>query len=465
MDSNTFLLHRSKVKLKYIRFFLLTLIANISFLSTSLSQNFSNLTVNEAISFALKNNKNIQIKELDSKFYSAQTDEVIATGLPQININSKFDDNLVIATTLLPGEVIGQKAGTYIPVKFGTPYNMNFGVDVNQLIYSHSYWTGIKASKAAQELASLSTNVSKEELAYNISVIFYSALITQKQIEILKNNIEKLKQLEDITKVSEDNGVLTQIDVDRISVSKTNTETDLQNAQTGLNQQLNMLKLFMGLESDKDIKIKSDLESSEVNNKINMDNEFLSNRNDVKLLDKQIELLNLEKDAVNAGYYPSLSANFRYYMNAMRNEFDFFSGGDWFKSSSIGISLNIPIFDGFSKSAKSQQSDIKIQKAKLQSDFMKTSISMDVQIAKEKLDNSRKSLNTIKLNMDLANSIYGQTQLKYSQGATVFSDLISAETSLKDSQNNYIKSLLNVMIAQIDLRKADGTLLSSIKEN
>jgi len=71
----------------------------------------------------------------------------------------------------------------------------------------------------------------------------------------------------------------------------------------------------------------------------------------------------MDKKRNVAGYFPSLSFNASYGYSAMRNKFDFTkSGGDWFPSSSIGITLKVPIFDGLQRNAKISQSKLNIEK-------------------------------------------------------------------------------------------------------
>jgi outer membrane protein len=84
------------------------------------------------------------------------------------------------------------------------------------------------------------------------------------------------------------------------------------------------------------------------------------------LLEKQGDLLRLNKKATQARSYPtlSLSANYGYF--GLGSNFPYFAGNDpnvyWSKFSSVGLNLSIPIFNGFSNRSKVQQAEIEIKK-------------------------------------------------------------------------------------------------------
>src|SRR6185436_10439548 len=61
---------------------------------------------------------------------------------------------------------------------------------------------------------------------------------------------------------------------------------------------------------------------------------------------------------------PVLNFNANYSKQAQRNDFDFLKRGDWYTTSYIGVSLTVPIFNGFSTRAKISQSKLELQQTK-----------------------------------------------------------------------------------------------------
>jgi len=68
------------------------------------------------------------------------------------------------------------------------------------------------------------------------------------------------------------------------------------------------------------------------------------------------------------------------------------------------------------------------------------------------------TIQTNKNNMDLASEVYENTTLQYKQGVASLSYLLNAELSYREAQNNYINSLLDYYLADLDVEKANGTL-------
>ncbi len=64
----------------------------------------------------------------------------------------------------------------------------------------------------------------------------------------------------------------------------------------------------------------------------------------------------------------------------------------------------------------------------------------------------------LKDNLDLATDVYNTIQLQYKAGVKAYLDVITAETELRSSEENYTNALYNVLSSKYDLEKAMGTI-------
>jgi len=460
------MLQNSKfIKFKYINKMvnrvLLYLILCFAILNNyTYSQSYQNISLDELVKIALENNLSIKSKSLDKKYYEAQVDEVIASGLPQINLSTNIDNNLIIPTTLIPAEIAGGPVGQFVPVQFGTQFNMSATASVDQLLYSHSFWVGLRASKAATELADITTNISKEQIIYTTSILYYNINITQKAADNISANIKKLKETVEIMQVQEANGLINKIDVKRVKVSITNLESELNNLKTAVDNLNNNLKVLLNLPTDTELTLNNNINEEQILEMVQNDINPYSSRNDLLLLNKQTELYELQKDNISAGYYPVVNAYGRYSYQAFRQSFDFFdTSKDWFRSAVIGVSIKIPIFDGLTKMRKSEQTEIKIAQTNYEFQLLKDNVNAEIKNAKTKLKSSLEQFNAQKENVMIAEEVFAQTELKYKEGVTPLTELLNSETSLKESQNNYLRALLQINISKLELKKAQGVLL------
>jgi outer membrane protein len=419
------------------------------------------LTVQQAVEYARQHSRTIHSSRMDERIAKEKTKEVLSSGLPQVNINGRYTDNLEIPTQLIPAVIAGGPEGQFIPVQFGTKYSTTAGIEATQLLFSQSYMMGLKASKLSQDFYQLNTRKTEEGVAFNVSVTYYQAQISQKQLDILQRNLVSTNRLVQISQLQYENGVLKQTDFNRIKVNRTNLETELQNLETAYAQQLNLLKFYMGMSLATEVRLDTTIDEN-LNNTllINRDLNLFQNRTEYQLLNKQQELYKIERKNINGGYVPTLSAFANYNYQAFRQNFNFFeSSQPWFRSSAIGLSLNIPVFDGLEKRARSQQSRINLEKTANEAELLRESITMEITNANNKLDNSRRQLAAQKENRQLAEQVYTQSQLEFKEGTASLSDLLNAETGMKQAQNNYINALINLQIANLELQKANGTLL------
>lgn len=428
------------------------------------------LTLQQCLSYAISNNRTIKSAQFDEQFSLQRTREIASTGLPQVNINGRLTDNLIVPANpfpalfvngMLPPNAPPYPEGSFVAIKMSPQYSTTATAEATQLLFSQSYLIGLKAAKAAQELSQLNTRKAQEDLAYQLSLLFYNAQISRKQLDILLTNLASNEKLIGLAELQFKNGVIKKVEVDRLRVNQTNLETQMENIQTAFSQQINTLKFLMGMEQTATVQIDTTIDESKSNVlTLNRDANIFQRRTDFLLLDQQKKLYSLERKNVQSGYYPTLSAFATYGYQAYRTSFNFFDGKQpWYNSSAIGLTLSIPVFDGLKKRALAHQSQINIEKTANQSELLKQSISLDVNNANASLTNSQKSLAAQKINRQLAEEVYAQSQLEFKEGTASLSDLLNAETAMREAQNNYIRSLVQTLIAGLELQKASGTLI------
>ncbi|MBY0482884.1 MAG: TolC family protein, partial [Chitinophagaceae bacterium] len=115
--------------------------------NTIYAQNSSRhaFSVKECVDYAHKNNVQVRNALLNVQGQYQTNRDITAAALPTVTASLSGNDYLKIPTSLLPGEIFGQPAGTYIPVQFGTKYNANAGFQLQQLLFDGQVFIGLKA--------------------------------------------------------------------------------------------------------------------------------------------------------------------------------------------------------------------------------------------------------------------------------------------------------------------------------
>ena len=420
-----------------------------------------NMALKDCINYAIANSVDAKKSALDQKQTLFQIGEARSNGLPQINAFGSLDMNPSIPTQLLPGELLGMP-GEQIPVQFGTKFNINGGVEVSQLVYSQQFISGLKLAKSSASLYDMLAIKTEEDLIYNVSSAYYQILQMQQQAKTIEDNLERLDKLGDMMKVQMENDLINKVDYQRITVNIINLKTQQETFNAGIMQQKNYLKLLMGMNLSQDIKL-VELESEQFKHMTEptLEDPNFSNRTDMQILEKQQELTMLEIESQKAGYLPSLSAYGRYSYQAQRAELDVFDGDQpWFKIATIGLQLNIPVFDGLQKHYKTEQIKIKQEKLSLDIENTKAFMEMEHSNANTQLISSFKSVSNQLTNVSLAEEVYNQTNELYKEGVAPLTDLLEAETALREAKTGYNSEVLKYCVAQLDALKAQGNLTS-----
>jgi len=422
------------------------------------------LTLEECIISAIENNPNLKSLKLSEEANEYQIKEIKSAALPQLSAQGQVLHNYALAEQILPGEVFGQP-GESVAVKFGVANTITGKVEVNQLLYNKSYRTGLRAAEASRSLTQLNTFKTTEDLIFNIAELYLNLQITEKQKEILNANLSRINQLIKISQIQFEEGLIKKLDVDQLRVNKTNLLSEFQNIEIGVAQQMNLLKFYMGMTQDEEIAIAdyvTDGDTYPLLEAVQMEN-----NTSLLLLNKQLELSNLEHGNLAAGYYPTLSAFANYGWQGQTDKL--FSTDEQYDiqgspTGVIGLSLNIPIFDGFKIKNQLAQNKIKQSQMVLDRTYLANSIQMEFANANNALKQNKTLLDVQNANMALAEELYGVTKLSYQEGVAPLTELLNAENSLKEAQTQYLTSLLQVNLAELDQMKTSGQLASLIRD-
>ncbi len=418
------------------------------------------LTLKDALLFALQNSSNARKARLDIEGGRYKVEEVRAQALPQLTGTAGLTYNAII------GQQVVDFGGQLQTLKFGQKWNSSAGVQLSQQLFNQQVFTGLQAARSSEEYYNLTAQLTEEQLIELVANNYYQVLVNRQQLGVLDNNIKNVKVVEKIVANQYQNGLAKKIDVDRIAVNLTNLNTQREQVLNAITQLENQLKFSMGMEVTTPISLPA-TELTEISTLPAMAESIdLSNRTEMKLLDNQDKLLSLQKKAYIAEYYPTLALTGNYTYSSQSNGFDFLNTNSTaigFGSSAIGLSLKIPIFNGFLTRSKVRQADVNIRKAKEDRLNTKNSLNLAYENAKIQLRNNLNTITAQRKNAELAQEIYKSTQNNYNNGLASLTDLLDTENSLTQAQNSYTSALLNYKIAEIQLIKSNGNIKSLVK--
>lgn len=415
-------------------------------------------TLQEAIDYAQTHQSSILNAKIDEEIARNTVKKTTGIGLPQVNANINFQDFIKVPTNLLPGEFF-DKPGEMIPVRFGVKYQSSAGVELSQLLFDGTYLVGLQASKTYKELSAKSLQRSRIETAVAVTKAYYSVLVSNEQLNLLDANIERLKKSLKDTEALFKNGFVEKIDLDRLMVLNNNLETERGNVIRLLDLNLHLLKFQMGMNINSTLTLKDSISNLNVEESVALnDTAAYKSRIEYSLLETQKKLNELDLKRYKSQYLPSIGAFGSTTRSLQSNTFNELFDRS-FPMTVIGFRVSVPIISGGIRNYQVRNAKLEIRKTENNLVNLRNGINLEVEQAKTVYRNGFKSLGNQKRNMTLAQEVLRVTKVKYEQGVGSSIEVTTAETSLKESQNNYINALYELLINKVNLDKALGKII------
>jgi outer membrane protein len=439
------------------------------------------ITAKDAIDIAFKNLADLKNARLDYKAAEARNKEFTGLALPQITGSAQGNHYLTLPLIQFPDgsevqiyDVLrqeGVKDGSGNPItkkgefnyrnfSFITPWNVNAGISVNQLLFEPQVFVGLQARDELLVNSDLQLKVTEERVKETVYKNYYAVLIAQKQLGYVVESIKRLEKLVHDQNEMFKNGFVERLDIDKTTVNLNNTKTSEIQLRTALNNGVAMLKMNLGLTQADSLFLKDTLSSDGIRQGILEDDFSYENRNEVKLLNSAIKLQNYDIRRHKLSYFPTVSAFYNFQENGQRQ------GGDaagsqpwfWYNTNLVGINVNVPIFDGFQKKNRIRQSQFTLEKVQNTLDMTKKSIDMEKTVARNSLINAIVAMDAQEENMKLAVKVYNSVKTKYEQGVGSSFESLQADTDLQQAQSNYFRAMYEAALAKINYLKALGRL-------
>ncbi|NRT13490.1 TolC family protein [Flavobacterium sp. 14A] len=441
----------------------LLLITFLTVAITSQAQEVKTLTLKQAIEYALANKSDAKKAQLKIENSGYQIEEVRSRALPQIAATGSLNYNPILQTSVIDGAGFGQP-GTSIQATFGQKWTSTAGVSLTQNLFDQAVFTGLKAAKTTREFYIINEQLTEEQVIERVANNYYSVYVKRQNLTVLDSTYNNTVKVKNIIKGQYDNGLAKKIDLDRTMVKISNIQTQRQQVLNAVQLQENALKFYMGMPIETQIDIP--VAQFEVTPQVFTQDPNTATRTEYLLLKKQQQLLEFQKKAILAEYYPKLSLSAGYNYIGQGPEMPLGArpsqGVYWSDYSAIGLNLYVPIFTGFSTRSKVRQADVNLRS--LEEDLVDTKLALDLDYAnaKTQIENSLVTISNQQSNVKLAQEVLDNTRNNYVQGLTSLTEVLDAENANTEAQNNYTAAILDYKLAEIQLIKSKGELKTLI---
>ena len=421
----------------------------------------TSFTLQEAIAFAIKNNRAVQNAERDVKIAVQTKRETTATGLPQINAKIGYNNWLEQQVSLIPAEFFGGAPGQFAEVSFGTNQTMNGVVTVKQKLFDGSYLVALQAAKVFLEISKNSKEKTLNEIRKIVAYSYGNILLAEANLEIIDSNIILLdKNVWELSKVYE-SGLVEEESLQQLQLTLSALKSNQRYTKRLKNIAYQMFNNYIGLGLETPVVLTNSLEELVVFYSTitpsESDNEF-EEVIDFKIAVNSVRsdelLLKLEKSKA----LPTLNAfiNGSYSGNSQRFSFTE-NSQKWFGASLFGVTLDIPVFSSFRRSASTQRARLNLEKSKSNLEETANKIKLEINTATSNYEFAVEDYEIKKTALDLSENIATKNEIKFFEGLTTSFDLSQAQRQLYVAQQDYLQSMLNILLKRVDLETLINT--------
>ncbi len=396
--------------------------------------------LNTIVNYALKHNRSIKKSDLQIQEASFAIRETAASGLPRIS------DSLSYVRAETPRKV----------------YSAGATLQITQLLYSQSFWTGLKAAGLVKEMYAVAKTKNEDSVIADVATSYYQAGALMLQKNTVEKSMENLREILRITELQYDNGFVKQTNVNRLKVTITNLDVTRQTLQNSIDAQLNYLKAVAGMPLDTVIIIDTNAILN-IRETADQSIEFrLENVPVYQVVEKQLKVSRQQVQLSVAQCLPVLVGFGQLKRSGVSTESDI---NVWTNTNAVGVAMAFPLFTSGGNYAK-------IRQAMLKRDQIETDVHQLRDFLKVQFDNSVMDLNISKRLLDvqkenklLAEDVYRQTSLQYQEGMASLADLLNVNSEYLNADNSYSQQVLKCKISEIKMMKASGVLKQMFIDN
>ncbi len=419
----------------------------------SIPDTAGNLTLDQCIDYAFKHQPALFKSYIGQSIIKANNAINISGWFPQVNIGGNFTHYNSLPTSFIsdsahPGVPVAQHVGV---VNTAVP-----ALTVSQAIFEPSLLFASRSQHIYIQQGQEITDSTKIELVSAVSKSFYSLLLTLEQINVLREDTARLsKNLSDAYHQYV-GGIVDMTDYQEAAISLNNSKAQLIQAMENVRPQYALLKQYMGWPPQLQFNVNFD--TAQMKRDIDFDTTqelAYEKRIEYSLLQNRKLLQHSYTDYYKSAWLPSVSAffnyNFEYENNRLASLY-----ANVYPYSFVGLSVNLPIFTGFSRINSIKRSKLQEQLLDWDQVSLKSQIYSEYTSALANYKGSYYNLHALQDNVAMARNVYDIVTLQYQQGVVAYLNVITAESNLITSEIGYLNALFQVLSAKVDLQKSMG---------
>ncbi|MDM7924884.1 MAG: TolC family protein [bacterium] len=422
-----------------------------------LAQGEEALTLDQCKDIALNRNSELVQSRLQLKMTSRDEISAFSNFLPSVSGSMGYNHSVAGPSSALR---IDPQSGILVPVRDEKvkSWSSSAGLNARQMLFDGSAIFGFAQAAYQKGSANASAEATRQSVILQVKEAYHNLLkkekLLQAQEQTLKQWDESYKRYETMYQV----GKVPRSDVLKAKVQLENARLALIQAQSDLTIANASLNHVLGFSVDRKIKAIDNL--TPVEEDISYEAALEKARASHPALRKSRSDVKASKAAflsTSSQFLPSLYGSGGYSWNnekfdQVKNMFD--TDYNWY----LGVSLSMPIFQGFSRIAGVSRSHLQVQSTKEALAQTERDVALSLHQAYASVQQARQQIMVTKDSEAAAEEDLRLNQEKYDLGSGTMLELITAQAAFTTARNAAIQARYDYMTAVAQLQKAMGVL-------
>lgn len=393
------------------------------------------LDMSECIKIALKNNHQYKQAVLNYEKAEEQIDEAYGASLfPSIDASISYNRAIERAQFIIETPFF---SGSF---PMGSQNTLTANVNLEQPIFSGAMFLAVDIAKTFAEISKKATDFSESELIMKIKEAYYTQLLAGSLVGLAKMQIKRAEENLKNSKSMLDAGLVAEYDYIKANVQYQNFLPTLTEAVNQRRLSLNNIKLIMGINLDTEVEILDSLSYFKIDKpEFDAGLAKVYSQNDlIKQMELQAELQDLTKSYQFSEHLPKITLNANFQTQSQEEDSRPVKDWRYFNALSVGVTLKVPIFKGFTI-------DSRVEQAELDYKIAVEGLAATKKSIRNQFENLLLSINKNEEQIEAYKAAVDESQRGYDISVKRFNSGLGTQLEVTDAQLVFTNSAINLL--------------------
>ena len=335
----------------------------------------------------------------------------------------------------------------------------NYGVDARQPIFRKQNLVQMDQAATQVSQADKQLYLSQQSLILRTTQVYFEVLIAQDKIDLIAAQKAAILSQLDQAKATFEVGTATITDVNE---AQARYDLILAQENAAVNEYEIAKRSVQAITGDIPqtlAPVKADIKTNAIMQSMDKWLEVAAQNNlNIQIQQDTLKYSEQEIERAKAGHLPTLDAVASYSDNYASGSVSVFGAGNELKTGSVGLQLQIPLYQGGATTSRVRQAVLNKQKALNDVEFARRQAELETQRAYLNLNTSIAQVKAYEQALISSQSQVDSTKLGYEVGVRTSVDVLNAQQQFFSAKRDLLQSRYNYLVNIIRLKAASGVV-------